>query len=300
LEKIFLSLDLPDTVKLKDCVSQKFISTHIHQRNFDLLHESLSDSDQLREVARILATSDKAASSFLNAVPNEAFGTKMVSAEFQTALQYRLGIPFLLEQRKQRCSGCQKELDIWGDHGLECKFGGGLIRRHDDLRDITFAACSQSHFNPKKEVNHLLPESSARPGDIFIPVWNRGRPAALDITVSSTMQTNLLKHASMKAGYVAEQAELRKDTKSFEKAKEAGIEFIPLALESFGIWTPLALGTLRTICSRMKHFAVLDRAYPHFQFLVQKLSICLQRHNANLILEKYSSFLNGWDIPPTV
>jgi len=86
---------------------------------------------------------------------------------------------------------------------------------------------------------------------------------------------------------------LSKDRKSLEKAEKEGFDFIPLAVETFGVWSTLALETLKKMCSRLRQYSSLDSTYPHFYYLMQKLSVGLQRHNANLIMEKYSSFLEN-------
>ena len=54
---------------------------------------------------------------------------------------------------------------------------GGRIHRHDSLRDALFAAAQSAALAPQKEVPALIPGSASRPADVFLPNWNRGRPA---------------------------------------------------------------------------------------------------------------------------
>ena len=56
---------------------------------------------------------------------------------------------------------------------------------------VKFDLCSHILFAalaPRRELPHLIPNRQSRPADIFLLSWDRGRPAALDISVISTLQ----------------------------------------------------------------------------------------------------------------
>ena len=78
---------------------------------------------------------------------------------------------------------------MYGDHQVGCGGNGYRIHRHDSIWDALFSAAQSAALAPRKEVPSLIPECSSRPTDVFLPIWDRGRPAALDVTVISTMQT---------------------------------------------------------------------------------------------------------------
>jgi len=118
----------------------------------------------------------------------------MLTAEFQTAIRYRLGLPVYTSER--RCPKCQGTLDVMGDHALGCGAEGDRIARHDRLRDIIFAAAGSATFSPVKEKLNLIPGERSKPGDVFIPSWRAGKPAALDVTVISPLQQCTLKRAA--------------------------------------------------------------------------------------------------------
>ena len=42
----------------------------------------------------------------------------------------------------------------------------------------------------------LIPGTSSRPADVYLPNWRRGQPAALDVTVISTLQQLTLEGAA--------------------------------------------------------------------------------------------------------
>ena len=72
-----------------------------------------------------------------------------------------------------------------GDHLVTCRGNGDMIRRHDSLRDVIFSAAQSAALALKKEVPSLVPGSSSRSADVFLPCWKRGRSAAFDVTVVS-------------------------------------------------------------------------------------------------------------------
>ena len=78
------------------------------------------------------------------------------------------------------------------------------------LRDALFAASQSAALAPRKEVPSLIPGSQSRPADIFLPNWCRGQPAALDVTVISTMQPLTLAGAAAEPGFALKVAEARK------------------------------------------------------------------------------------------
>ena len=91
----------------------------------------------------------------------------------------------------------------------------------------------------------LIPGSSSRPADVYLPVWSRGQPAALDVTVISPMQQLTMSGASVTAGHALSVAENRKLVAHASTCR--GIFFIPLAVETFGGWSQLVGDTIKSI-----------------------------------------------------
>ena len=119
-------MPLPSNINIHDCSSQSYLSGFIQSQNVLNLKQAFHDSEGTYSLARLMATSDKFSGNYLNVIPNDAFGTKMLPNKFQMASLYRLGIPLLdnptTTHNKPRCA---KPLDPWGDHALSCTFGGG-------------------------------------------------------------------------------------------------------------------------------------------------------------------------------
>ena len=95
LEYILSSMTLQSNINIHDCSSQSYLSGFIQSQNVLNLKQAFNDSEDTRSLARLMATSDKFAGNYLNVIPNDAFGTKMLPNEFRMALLYRLGIPLL-------------------------------------------------------------------------------------------------------------------------------------------------------------------------------------------------------------
>ena len=103
-------MTLPSNINIHDYSSQSYLSGFIQSQNVLNLQQAFYDSEDTRSLARLMATSDKFAGNYLNVIPNDAFGTKMLPKEFRMALLYRLGIPLLdnptTTHNKPRCINC--------------------------------------------------------------------------------------------------------------------------------------------------------------------------------------------------
>ena len=235
-----------------------------------------------REGARLQSLTLPHAGSWLNAVPIKGLGLYFSPTEFQDVFRYRLGLPVFLRER--RCPFCSGVLDVLGDHALNCAGHGDRIARHARLRDAINTASASASLAPQLEQRNLIPGERSRPGDVFIPAWKAGKPAALDITVTSPLQQATLMIAAVTPGAALSQAEERKYSRHGESCNAQGITFIPLAVETLGGWSATALKTLSRIAiladSRRGTSRDVMVATPR---LMQQLSVCLMRGNANMI-----------------
>ena len=108
-----------------------------------------------------------------------------------------------------------------------------MISLHDRIGEEIISAYSGALFSDICEQKDLLPNINSRPGEIFLTVWNAGQPAALDVAVTSPLQSGLIINASEKGGFALSAAEDRKYEQYPQKYSEVGIQFIPLALRTF-------------------------------------------------------------------
>ena len=94
-----------------------------------------------------------------------------------------------------------------GDHAVSCHGRGDLISHHDRIRDKIISACSGALLSPISEQKNLLPDNNSRPGNIYLPVWNAGQPAALDVTFISPLQSSLIINSSEMSCFALSAAE---------------------------------------------------------------------------------------------
>ena len=84
---------------------------------------------------------------------------------------------------------------------------------------------------------------------MFSPAWNAGQPAALDVTVTSPLQSSLSINASEKSGFALSAAEDGKYEQYAQNCSEVEIQFIPLAFETFGGFSEAVRKTLKQIAT---------------------------------------------------
>ena len=161
------------------------------------LRNLLECQTSTRENARLLSLSLPQSGAWLTAAPIPALGLHLHPIEFRAALKYRLGVP--LYDSDRRCPYFKSAiLDIFGDHAVSCHGRGNIISRHDRVRDTIMKACSSANLSPVCEQKHL-PENNSRPGDVYLPSFIAGQPAALDVTITSPCKPVL---SQMRRGHV--------------------------------------------------------------------------------------------------
>ena len=184
------------TGSIDSSIKQANLSRAIDQAIFDSLY---AHSPDVRSHAIVLSTSIRHAGDWLNVVPSPALGLNLSDWEFCLCVKYWLGIP--LASEGSICCVCGVVTDHMGDHFVTCRGNGDLIHRHDSIRDVLFSVAQSAALAPRKEVSSLVPNSSSRPADLYLPRWKHGLPAAFDLTVISPVQCLTIDQAAESQGY---------------------------------------------------------------------------------------------------
>ena len=113
--------------------------------------------------------------------------------------------------------------------------------------------------------------------------WKKGKCLLWDATCVSTFAASHLGRTTKSSGAAAEYAALRKRDKYSEL--EAKYYFVPFAVETTGCWSAEARSFVRDIGRQLKERGHEQRSG---SFLVQRLSIAIQRGNAASVMGTFA------------
>jgi len=261
--------------------SQRDLQATLDQHLFDNLFKTFCIRDQARLTA--LSHPSGTSSGWLKAIPRVSLGLAIPGPEFVVGLRIWLGVS--LFPLSPLCT-CLSTIDNFGDHLLGCSQGPMRIRRHDALVNIVYNALAQDHPGVLKEQRASY-DDGLRPGDVFHPDYQHGRPAYFDISVRSTTQPSFVSSSASCAGVAAAAGEVAKDEKHLAAVEKVGSDFIPLVVETFGVWTQFALKTLYTIADRTTPRSGVPRKVAR-RNLLQQLLVQLWTNNSRMILRYWA------------
>ena len=93
-------------------------------------------------------------------------------------------------------------MDVYGHHASVCAVKGDRIKRHNLIQDIIYDFCYAAAWAPSKEKPYLLPNTSERPADVFVPNYSFGKDLVLDVAITCPLQHKYLHDASVTTGFV--------------------------------------------------------------------------------------------------
>ena len=181
------------------------------------------------------------------------------------------------------CPFCQSPVDRFGDYPVGCGGNGDRIHRHDSLRDALFSTAQSTTLASRKEMPSLVPRSASRPADVFLPTWERGQPAAIDVTVVSTLQNRTMVEAASVSGYALSVAS--KVAAHSEACQSVGVLFVPMVVETLGGWDEEAIRTITAI-GRSQGQRLGIPPSDSTRHLFQRLAVCLWRGNASMWISR--------------
>ena len=123
------------------------------------------------------------------------------------------------------------------------------------------------------------------PGDIFHPNFQHCLPAYFDVTVRNSLQPSYLVQAACYAGATAEAEEDEKVLRHQTMISATGSILEPLVVESFGLYTPKSLRTLK-IRARKASLHNGQTFSRTITSLHEQLAVALWLFNSRLILKR--------------
>ena len=269
------------------CLEDIDVPLHQHSLSVTIdeaLHQHLlSTAPSTRARALALSSALPHAGDWLNGVPSATLGLHLLDQEFRCCLRYWLGVP--LHSSPYSCPECHNTADPFGDHQVGCGGNGDRITRHNAIRDVVFSAAQSAALALSKEMPSLIADSLSRPADVFLPTWSRGRPAALDVHVISPLQQRTLGEAASTPGHALQVGVQRKLTSHLSACRSAGVDFIPIVMETLGGLAEDSIATLRSLGKAIAQRVGSDTSVTTKQ-LFHRSAIALWRGNATLWLHR--------------
>ena len=151
-----------------------------------------------------------------------------------------------------------------------------------DNRDVLFETASSADLGPSKEERHLLPGTSARPGDVTIRRWTNGKDSAIDVTVTGPLCPSNVSGAAARAGDALEKAVKRKLRETAEDCRREGLVFLPFAVETLGGLHQGAVTQVKLLASALARCKGLEEGEVTGQ-IFGRLSLTLMKANALMI-----------------
>jgi len=237
--------------------------------------ELLSAAQNQAGRARLIAAAAPHSGDFLHAVPCSSVGTRLDDTSLRIAVSLRLGAAICAPHT---CI-CGQQVDSSGTHGLACRKSAGRHVRHNAVNDLIKRALTSANIPAMLEPTSLCRDDGKRPDGLTVLPWAHGRCLVWDFTCPDTLAASHLNHAVLCSGVVANDAETRKTTKY--KSLAALYSFTPVAVETLGPLGDEATIFFRDLGHRIASVTDEPRS---FQFLMQRLSVTIQRGNAACVL----------------
>ena len=164
-------------------------------------------------------------------------------------------------------------------HRLSCRQSAGRQLRHKLLNDIVQRALTSANIPAVLEPTGMFRGDGKRPDGMTLMHWARGRSLVWDATCPDTFAASHISQSSTEAGSAAAQAELKKQSKYDAIAQTH--EFIPIAVETSGVWGEHGLNF---VCDLGKRISNISGDQKATCYLKQRISMAIQHGNAIAIL----------------
>jgi hypothetical protein len=257
-------------------VQRQWDAPLIAERKKLLLASQWNDEPTKQRQARLLAVGSQGSGDWLNALPSENLGLKIDNQKFKIAVALRLGVKCC---QPHFCSLCYAQVSSFGTHGLSCKRSAGRHSRHASVNSLISRALQSARIPCTLEPVGLSRNDGKRPDGLTLTPWSHGKSLIWDFTCSDTLAPSNLARSSSAAAAVAEDAEIRKSTKYSVLASQ--YIFGAISVETLGAWGPKSFSLLKKIGNEI---AITSGEPKSLQYLMQRISVAIQRGNAASIL----------------
>ena len=166
----------------------------------------------------------------------------------------------------------------------------GRSIQHHAINDIIWRSLQSADVPSTKEPTGLLRTDGKRPDGATLVPWYAGKYMTWDATVVHTCAASYLSQTAISAGSAAEQAAANKCVKY--ALLPATHTFVPIAFETLG---PVNAEDAEFISELGRRISAVSGDRRETNFLFQRLSICVQRHNAIAFRGTFPNGCETWD-----
>ena len=177
------------------------------------------------------------------------------------------------------CCHCHVAVDEQATHGLSCRWSDWRQPRHAAINSIIHHSLASAKVPSHLEPNDFYRSDGKRPDGITLIPWENGKALIWDATCLDTFAPSHLEVAAREAGEVAEQAERAKCLKY--SSLESKYHFVPVAIETSGVFGPKALSFLHDLGSRLISVSTEPQVR---NYLFQRILVAVQRGNAAAVM----------------
>ena len=151
--------------------------------------------------------------------------------------------------------------------------------RHNAVNDLIKRALASADIPSMLEPNSLSRDDGKRPDGVTVLPWANGRCMVWDFTCPDTLAASQLNLSVRSPSAVANDAESRKSSKY--RSLSAMYCFVPVAVETLGALGEEASAFFSELGHRIAAVTFEPRSH---QFLLQRLSVAVQRGNAACVI----------------
>ncbi len=272
---------------------RQWVSTDEEVGNMDEESERMAERRELLRKMLVMRGNKETgyAGNWLNAIPSEALGMKMSRAVFLVALTWWLGGRMwqaeTCEVRTAKGEKCGKRLDSWGDHAVSCKVGPGVIARHNGVNLAWLLAEKAAGYTVQRE-QRVQCGSKKKPADTLVWGWRGADACAQDWAVVHPMTKSGLSSKKLDPYTAVCSAEARKRRAESAMCEDAGVEFLPLAMDTFGGFGPSAAAALEVVANQMRTLKGEEEEEKGYKAkrLAQKLRVWMLKFLARQVLSR--------------
>jgi len=211
-------------------------------------------------------------------LPSKTIGTLLDNNTFRISIALRYGFDVCVPHQ---CK-CNKALvDSSGIHGLACGLSAARFARHVEFNDIVKRSLASACVPSRLEPIGLDYNSNKRPDGMTLTPWSNGQILSWDATCWDTLAPSYIDVSSKSRGKVAEKAATRKRWLYKEIIEKENLLFVPFAIETLGPICKDGHKFINEIARKIEDVTGESRSK---NFLIQRLSIALQRHNAGCVM----------------